>query len=141
MFLLFFITPGLNCVEENLSETFCSCTENLNCKHSQPDKHRHNITIIRYPQVNKLLEFSLITISEALYPKVLLKNMAKTKYIFSPVWFFLPSQLTDELDRVIWNSQVLNIITASALYKSEPAVSSSCCLQLQSVDFSTRALQ
>lgn len=87
--------------------------------------------------MSKLLEISLITISEALYPKVLFDNMVRRKHIFSSICFFLPSELMDELDRAIWYSQVLNIITGSALYKSEPAVSSSssCCLQLQSVDF------
>lgn len=41
-FCFFFITPDLNYVEENLSETFCSCTEGLNRKHCQPDKHHNN---------------------------------------------------------------------------------------------------
>lgn len=108
--VFFFITPDLKCVEENL---------------------RHFVIVLKIWIVNTANQISiiislsqdihrwtnylkspLITILEALYTKVLLKNMAKRKRIFSSIWFFLPSQLTDELDRVIWYSQVLNIITA-----------------------------
>lgn len=129
-FCFFFITADLNFMEENLSEPFRSCTEDLNYKHCQPDKH-HIITIIRYSQVSKLLEISLITISEALYPKVLLKNMVKRKHIFPQSVFTFPPSWRMSLTELFgilksWTSlQAVLCTSQSQQWAPAPAAASS----------------
>lgn len=79
--------------------------------------------------MNKLLAFSLITISEALYPKVLLKNMVKRKHIFPQSGFAFPSSWCTNLTELFgihesWTS-LQPVLCTSQSQQWAPAAASS----------------